>query len=563
MRAASQAGAKNEAQLEELVSNAFANDTSVVDEVLDSHLVDETEFLKELSDELGIGWHTHVRPDSADTPQLKEACPTGIGLKYRFVPLRFVEEGANGNGEPKLELVTYDPFSLQQRQAARKEIPYSIRWSLASRRLVIEALQDFYGVGADIFAAILEGRDIDPDAVENTEEEHVLDEDDEEASVVQFVNQIIRQALNQRATDIHVEPLEDDLRIRFRVDGVLKSAPVPENIKALQASVISRLKVMARLDIAEKRLPQDGRISLQLDGKAIDVRVATIPSVTGESVSLRLLGQERFTIPRLGLSENLESQFRQLLDEQNGIVLVTGPTGSGKSTTLYSFLAELNDESRRIVTIEDPVENKLDGVVQIAIKPEIDLTFASGLRSILRGDPNVIMVGEIRDLETAEIAVRSALTGHLVFSTLHTNDAIGGITRLVDMGLEPFLVVSSVRAFIAQRLVRKLCEQCRIRGGVSQALVLSCDLPAADADRIYRASPNGCEACRYTGFHGRLALYELCRMTDALSELVLRQASYRELIDQAEKDGFRSMRHYGIEKAYEGATTLEEILAVA
>lgn len=542
------------------MSEAFANDASVVDEVLDSGLVDETEFLKELSNLLSLNWHTHVRPDSADTPELKEACPTQIGLKHRFVPLRFVE---NGGGDRKLELVTYDPFSLQQRQAARKEIPHSIRWSLASRRLVLEALQDFYGVGADTFAAILEGREVDANAVDLKEEVNVLDEDDEEASVVKFVNQIIRQALNQRATDIHVEPLEDDLRIRFRIDGVLKSAPVPENIKTLQASVIARLKVMARLDIAEKRLPQDGRISLQLDGKAIDVRVATIPSVAGESVSLRLLGQERFTIPKLGLSSELDQKFRQLLDEPNGIVLVTGPTGSGKSTTLYSFLNELNNESRRIVTIEDPVENKLDGVIQIAIKPEIDLTFASGLRSILRGDPNVIMVGEIRDLETAEIAVRSALTGHLVFSTLHTNDAIGGITRLVDMGLEAFLVVSSVRAFIAQRLVRKLCENCRIRGGVSQALILSCGLNPDDADRIYRAHPDGCDSCRYTGFHGRLALYELCLMTEELSELVLRQATSRELQMQAARDGFRSMREYGIAKAFEGATTLEEVIAAA
>jgi general secretion pathway protein E len=404
---------------------------------------------------------------------------------------------------------------------------------------------------------------VDAQAVDLKEEINVLDEDDEEASVVKFVNQIIRQALNQRATDIHVEPLEDDLRIRFRIDGVLKSAPVPENIKTLQSSVIARLKVMARLDIAEKRRPQDGRISLELDGNSIDVRVATIPSVTGESVSLRLLGQEKFTIPKLGLSAELDAKFRQLLEEPNGIVLVTGPTGSGKSTTLYSFLSELNDESRRIVTIEDPVENRLDGVIQIAIKPEIDLTFASGLRSILRGDPNVIMVGEIRDLETSEIAVRSALTGHLVFSTLHTNDAIGGITRLVDMGLEPFLVVSSVRAFIAQRLVRRLCENCRILGGISAAILKSCDLTPEDGERIYRAHPKGCDSCRYTGFHGRLALYELCQMTEELSELVLRQANARELREQAHRDGFRNMREYGILKAFEGATTLEEVVAVA
>src|SRR5260370_14850679 len=334
---------------------------------------------------------------------------------------------------------------------------------MSTRTQIVKALRQGYGVGAETFEAILEDRSDEELGLDGEQETNVLELDEAEASVVKFVNQILREALEQRATDIHIEPLQDDLQIRYRIDGVLHDVPVPPNIKVLQASVISRLKIMAQLDIAERRLPQDGRINLELDAQAIDVRVATIPSVAGESISLRLLGHERFTFDRLGLDKQAQLRVLQLLAMPNGIVLLTGPTGCGKSTTLYTFLTSLNTKERRIVTVEDPVEYTLSGVIQITVKPEINLTFANGLRSILQGDPNVIMVGEMRDRETAEIAIRGALTGHLVFSTLHTNDAIGGIPRLVDMGVEPFLVANSVRAFIAQRLVRVLCPHCKKR----------------------------------------------------------------------------------------------------
>jgi general secretion pathway protein E len=337
---------------------------------------------------------------------------------------------------------------------------------------------------------------------------------------------------------------------------------VPENIKALQASVLARIKVMAKLDIAEKRLPQDGRINLKLEGQSIDVRVACIPSVEGESISLRLLGQEKFTLEKLGLTEDYRVKVESLLGKPNGIVLVTGPTGSGKSTTLYTFLSRLNSVQRRIVTIEDPVENKLPGVVQIAVKPEINLTFASGLRSILRGDPNVVMVGEIRDLETAEIAVRASLTGHLVFSTLHTNDAVGGITRLVEMGVEPFLVASSVRAFLAQRLVRSLCPQCRKPAHYSDEKLKACGFHEGLGKTLFTASPTGCQACRGTGHFGRMAIYEIAMVTPALQDLISRKASGNELTRQARRDGFISMREYGWRKVLEGATTVEEVMRV-
>jgi general secretion pathway protein E/type IV pilus assembly protein PilB len=334
-------------------------------------------------------------------------------------------------------------------------------------------------------------------------------------------------------------------------------------VRILQNSLVSRLKIMAHLDIAERRLPQDGRLNLELGGQRYDVRIATIPSVNGESVSLRLLGRERFDLDGLGMDDLLESRIRSLLALPNGIILVTGPTGCGKSSTLYTFLRELNTEERRIVTIEDPVENKLDGVVQIAVKPEINLTFAAGLRSILRGDPNVIMVGEMRDLETAEIAIRGALTGHLVFSTLHTNDAIGGISRLLDMGIEPFLIASSVRAFLAQRLVRRLCSHCRQPAGPSQHpphYLQSVGFPVEEKHRILR--PVGCRECRGTGYRGRMAIIEVCAITPEIQELVTDRAPALTLRAKAIEQGMVPMRDYGWRKVISGDTTIEEVIAV-
>lgn len=318
---------------------------------------------------------------------------------------------------------------------------------------------------------------------------------------------------------------------------------------------------MAGLDIAEKRKPQDGRIALQVGGAPIDTRVATIPGIEGESISIRLLGQEQFNIERLQMFPDLRRDVDKILSRPNGIVLVTGPTGCGKSTSLFCFLSVLNNEDTKIVTIEDPVENRLEGAVQIAVKPEINLTFASGLRSILRGDPNVIMVGEIRDLETAEIAVQAALTGHLVFSTLHTNDSIGGITRLVDMGVEPFLIAASVRAFIAQRLVRRLCPECRVPGHYTEEFLRSVGFPLQDADKVYEANLTGCDACAHTGYRGRTAVYELFRITDKVQELIVSGASKQDLQRQGMIDGFVNMRDYGWRKVIEGHTTIEEVVS--
>ncbi len=565
------AAAADQSRVDAVAREAAVAGQPVMDALLDRAGVDEPAFLSSLAAQLQWPWHLTVQPDDDDAAHLKKACPTRLALRHRLIPLSFEKLGElNGgpNGEPTssehsaIAIACYDPFDLQARQAASRVVPLPIRWQLAPRTEVLRAIQEFYGVGADTFEDILKNRDADFDDAHLRDEANVIDAGDAEASVVKFVNQIIREALGQRATDIHLEPVQDSLRIRYRIDGVLHEVPVPENIKALQGSVLARVKVMAKLDIAEKRLPQDGRINLKLENQSIDVRVATIPSVEGESISLRLLGQERFTIDRLGLTPDYREKITQLLGRPNGIVLVTGPTGSGKSTTLYTFLSSLNNVSRRIVTIEDPVEHKLSGVVQIAVKPEINLTFASGLRSILRGDPNVVMIGEIRDLETAEIAVRASLTGHLVFSTLHTNDAVGGITRLVEMGVEPFLVASSVRAFLAQRLVRSLCPQCKQSAHYSKEQLTACGFAEGIDKAIYTASANGCSACRSTGHHGRLAIYEIVLVTNAMQDLISSRASANELLRQARKDGFISLREYGWRKVLEGATTVEEVMRV-
>jgi type II secretory ATPase GspE/PulE/Tfp pilus assembly ATPase PilB-like protein len=422
-------------------------------------------------------------------------------------------------------------------------------------------LRRLYGVGADTFEQILEGRDLDYERLETHDEANVIDQDDdEEASVVKFVNQIIRESLEQRATDIHVEPLSTNLRIRYRIDGKLVEVTVPENIKALQSSVIARLKIMARLDIAERRVPQDGRINLQFEGQTIDVRVATVPTVEGESVSLRLLNQEKFSLDKLGMEPFVRKRIESLLHLSNGIILITGPTGSGKSTSLYSFLTEVNHPDRRIVTVEDPVENKLPGVMQIAVKSEIGLTFATALRSILRADPNIVMIGEIRDLETAEIAIRASLTGHLVFSTLHTNDALGGLSRLIDMGVEPFLVAAAVRAFLAQRLVRKLCPHCKQPRELTAAQREEFGIPLDIVGQAYR--PVGCDRCRNTGFSGRLAIYEAALITPTIQEMVTHQAPAADIRAQALRDGYVPMRTYGWHKVMQGLTTIEEIISV-
>ena len=546
---ASKSGCEQLQQCQQALQEASQRRTSLLEALLDANLVDEDRFFPELSKHLNLPFMPDSEIEGAES--LHGRFPAKLALRHRLYPAQL-------SGQD-LKLLTYDPFNLDARQAVGHEVRKRVTWCLATRRRIMEALHQGYGVGAENFEELLEGRE-DGGHDDMKQETTVLDEADEEATVMNFVNQIFREALKERATDIHVEPLERDLRIRYRIDGKLQEVPVPPNMRLLQASLVSRLKIMAHLDIAERRLPQDGRINLELDGNPIDVRVATIPSVNGESVSLRLLSRQKFDMEKLGLDELTEARIRKLLKMPNGIILVTGPTGSGKSTTLYTFLRELNTKDRRIVTIEDPVENKLDGVVQIAVKPEINLTFAAGLRSILRGDPNVVMVGEMRDMETAEIAIRAALTGHLVFSTLHTNDAVGGISRLLDMGIEPFLISSSVRAFQAQRLVRVLCPHCKQPAHPEESYLKAIGFPLEWADKLRR--PEGCRQCRGSGYQGRMAIMEICEMNSVMQEACNQRRPITELKALSLQQGLIPMRQYGFARAAKGFTTVEEVMTV-
>jgi general secretion pathway protein E len=547
---ATNAGCQNALRCRETLEEAQEKRQPLIHAMLDGNLVDEEPFFQQLAAALRLPYNSD---EALEAPEggLHAKFPAKLALRHHLYPAHVTGLEAT--------LLTYDPFDLDARQAVGQELRKRIHWHIASRHRILDALHQGFGVGAENFEELLEGRE-DLDADDLKQEVNVLDEADEEATVMNFVNQVFREALKERATDIHVEPLERDLRIRYRIDGRLLEVPVPPNMRLLQSSLVSRLKIMAHLDIAERRLPQDGRINLELDGNPIDVRVATIPSVNGESVALRLLTRQKFDFSKLGLDEHNEAILRKLIAMPNGIILVTGPTGSGKSTTLYTLLRELNTKDRRIVTIEDPVENKLDGVVQIAVKPEIELTFAAGLRSILRGDPNVIMVGEMRDQETVEIAIRGALTGHLVLSTLHTNDAVSGISRLLDMGIEPFLVSSSVRAFQAQRLVRTLCPHCSQAAKTDDSTLHAAGFPLSEKHKL--RAPVGCRQCRGTGFLGRLAIMEICQMTPALAQKINDRAPVAEMKAQALADGMVPMRQYGFGKAIAGITTLEEVLTV-
>ena len=480
--------------------------------------------------------------------------PSRFVFKHLILPL--------SQNEELVRLATSDVFNQLGMRLAQQIVGRKIQWVLVSHSQLLRALKALYGVGAETFDEILKtSRTLD--GIDEQNKSMDLNADDPEASVVKFVNQIIREAILERATDIHVEPLENDLRIRYRIDGILHEVAVPPQLRLLQSAIISRLKVMAQMDIAERRLPQDGRINLQASGSTIDVRVSTIPTVNGESISLRLLTRsesQQFGFERLDLDPKQAKLVRSLLAQPNGIILVTGPTGSGKSTSLYSFLSSINSVQRRIITIEEPVEYRLPGVSQIDVKPEIKLTFANGLRAILRQDPNVIMVGEIRDFETAEIAIRAAMTGHLVFSTLHTNDAVGGITRLLDMGVEPFLLASVVRAFLAQRLVRTICPDCIAPVTYPEEYLREIEAPFSNGEIFYRGK--GCESCRQTGYRGRAAIYELCIFTEGLRRLVVQKATGSDLKTRAVQEGMVTLRQDGWRRVLAGQTTLEEVVRV-
>ena len=452
-----------------------------------------------------------------------------------------------------------DPANVQLVDDLRQNLG-AVRLCVAPAAAILQAIERTYEATTAL-QKIVEG--IEPEAIEADHDPDVgqLRDMASEAPVVRLVNLLLEEAVARDASDIHIEPFEDSLRVRYRIDGLLYDQEAPP--RGLQAALTSRIKIMAELNIAERRLPQDGRIRVTADGRRVDIRVSTVPTIHGESIVMRLLDRSSVFLPfdRLGLVPRVAERFEALIHRPHGMVLVTGPTGSGKTTTLYAALEKINAADRKIITVEDPVEYQLKGVNQIPVRPKIGLGFAAGLRHIVRQDPDVIMVGEIRDLETAEIAIQAALTGHLVFSTLHTNDAPGAVTRLQDMGCEPYLVCSVLGGVLAQRLVRRMCRSCRAPDHPDPAQLLAIGVTDATEADLYRGK--GCEECRGTGYRGRTGLYELFRLTDEARGLILDKAPAAVIRRHAVEHGMVTLREDGWAKACAGLTTVEEIVRVA
>jgi len=511
----------------------------------------EDVFLQSLAREMGwpfVELAKHTIPAEA-----RNKISTKVAFQFTVIPTNLVDG--------VLQVTVSNPFDTAMLNAVRFDARGPVRFALAPRAEIEKALKKYYGVGAETLDEMAE-EDAPLDLELPSDKE--ITEGDQEASVIKFVNQIIWEAFKDRATDIHFEPQEDELRIRYRIDGILHQTPMPPQLKRFQAALISRIKVMSGMNIAEKRLPQDGRINVRIKGEELDIRVSTVPTVYGESVSLRLLtrGKIFLSLDKLGFAPQDEAAIRELIVKPHGIILITGPTGSGKSTSLYAMLSSINSIQKRIITVEEPVEYELKGINQIAVRPEIGLTFAVGLRHILRQDPNVIMVGEIRDLETAEIAIRAALTGHLVFSTLHTNDAPSAFTRLIDMGIEPFLVASSIEAIMAQRLVRTICKGCKTEQKVDPAYLRRIGYPEDEIPTAKFWHGAGCEDCRQLGYQGRLAIYELLVVNELLRPLILQRAAASTISAKAIEGGMRTLRVDGWNKVRNGITTIEEVLRV-
>ncbi len=486
-------------------------------------------------------------------PKLVELVPEDLARKHEAIPVLKI-----GN---RLTCAIVDPWNVFALDELRAKTGLVIEPAVATEAEIKKALEEYYGAKGTIEDVL---KSIKDEKIAVTEDKDLdikrLDEISKEPVVVKLVHLLLMEAVRRGASDIHIEPEEQVLKTRFRIDGILQEIVTPP--KHLQAAIISRIKVMASLDIAERRMPQDGRFNLNIEGRGIDVRVSCIPTIYGENIVLRLLdvSQSLLSLNQLGFSKEHFEKYEKLIHRPHGIILVTGPTGSGKTTTLYSSLAKINTPEKNIITIEDPVEYRLPGIRQIQVNTKVNLTFANGLRSILRQDPDVIMVGEIRDLETAEIAIHAALTGHLVFSTLHTNDAAGAVTRLVDMGVEPFLVSSSVAAFAAQRLIRTICPKCKEKARPSSEDLREIGLPTSETGDFYHG--HGCSECLNTGYRGRAAIFELLVPDEKIRHLTVSKASSEEIRKQARLSGMVTLREDGLKKAKQGITTIEEVLRV-
>ncbi len=512
----------------------------------------EEDVLAALAEEFGM--------ELVDLTQIKIEPATLQAMPLKLVHRRTLMPLSRSNGT--LVVATGDPYDVYALDELQMLTGLQIQPVLASPREIARLIKTHFGVGGETVSAMM---------LERTDEVELLDgfeaDDSEaakmaqEASVVKLVNEILIEAANERASDIHIEPEEGALRIRYRIDGILQTQSLHAEINRFQAAIISRIKIMARLNIAEKRLPQDGRIKMRVQNREIDVRVSIIPMIHGEGIVMRLLDKGRmvFNLANVGMLEDTYKLFRKLIDLPHGIVLVTGPTGSGKSTTLYSALNEIKDETLKIITVEDPVEYQQPGISQIQVHSKINLTFAAALRSILRHDPDVILIGEMRDMETAESAIQASLTGHLVFSTLHTNDAPSAFTRLIDMGIEPFLVASTVEGVMAQRLVRTICPDCKEQYEPHE---VPADFPREGDGPVRLWHGAGCRACRQSGFRGRMGIYELMVTGDSIREMCVQRVNSSHIRRQAIKEGMITLRQDGWRKVLQGKTTLDEVARV-
>ena len=523
---------------------------------VDLGLVSEEAALKALGDEVGIPF-IDLEHHKVDLTLLQNF-PLKMIHRHSLFPI----ERQNGT----LRVATSDPFDLYPLDELSATTGLTIEPVLAQREQIARHIKAHLGVGSETIDDLMALRDEDDiQLLDEIDMDGELSEEAQEASVIRLVNEILVEAIESRASDVHIESQAAGIKVRYRVDGMLHSQPVPPEINRFQAAIISRLKIMARLNIAEKRLPQDGRIKLRISGREIDVRMSVIPMLHGESIVMRILdkGRMKLSLEGIGMEPRLHAEFGEMIRIPHGIVLVTGPTGSGKTTTLYSSLIEIKDEATKIITTEDPVEYQLEGINQIQVHAKIGLTFAASLRSILRHDPDIVLVGEIRDMETAENAIQASLTGHLVFSTLHTNDAPSAYTRLIDMGVEPFLVASTVEAVMAQRLVRTLCTKCR-EAYQPKAEDMPKDFPWEQFEKggqpLFR--PVGCRSCRQLGFIGRQGIFELCTTNDAVRQLAHDRASSWEIRKAARANGMRTLREDAWLKVLAGVTTIDEVSRV-
>ncbi|WP_445144881.1 type II secretion system ATPase GspE [Dyella sp. Tek66A03] len=507
--------------------------------------------------ELAEAWSELLQTPLLAAREAPELPPSELDVSSRFlkqqhvVPVRVGEDG--------LGLVVADPADPYPLQAIQLAAGRPVVLRIGLRSEIDDLIERYYGSGRSAMGTIVEN--LDGSAAVEDDVEHLRDLASE-APVIRLVNLILQRAVEQRASDVHIEPFENRLKVRYRIDGVLHEVEAPPSSST--AAVISRVKIMAKLNIAERRLPQDGRIQLRVQGKELDLRVSTVPTSFGESVVMRILDRESvvFDFASLGFTDNFQQRFIDVLDRPHGILLVTGPTGSGKTTTLYTALSKINTPDVKIITVEDPVEYQIEGINQIQVKPQIGLDFAGALRSIVRQDPDVIMIGEMRDLETCRIAIQSALTGHLVLSTLHTNSAAGGITRLLDMGVEDYLLGSTVNGILAQRLVRRLDPETATSYEALPEVIEQFELHKYTNERPIRLWKPGTSAANPTGYRGRRAIMEFLVMSDPLRRMVMQRADAGEIERQARAEGMRTMYEDGIAKAVAGITTLEEVLRV-